>query len=131
MKRVFLVDDHPAIRHVYAEVIKEADDLTVCGTAASFAEAIEAIPVARPEVALIDISLGREGPDGLELIRRLHASVPGDGPRWLVVSAHDDQAFVRQARDVGANGFLSKRDAGGRFIAAIRSVLGDTGDFFS
>ena len=51
VKRIFLADDHPLIRQIYAEEIEEAEDLTVCGTAASFVEALDALPAAGPDVA--------------------------------------------------------------------------------
>ena len=42
---------------------------------------------------------------------------------WLVVSSYDDPASVQQARDAGADGFVSKRDAGGELLETIRKVL--------
>lgn len=139
MRRVFLVDDHSFIRLLYSEEIEDANGLTVCGTAASFAEALEALPTARPDVALVDIMLGKDAPDGLELMRRLRRSMnsskarsndmaPAEGPspRWLVMSSRDDPATVQQAHEAGADGFLPKREASHGLVAAIRKLFDET-----
>jgi DNA-binding NarL/FixJ family response regulator len=123
--RAFVVDDHALIRRTYAEEIEEAGGLTTCGTAASFAEALEALPEAGPDVALIDIALERDGPSGLELIRRLNTSMNGSEPCWLVVSAYDDPATVERASEAGADAFLSKRDAGDALLETICEMVGE------
>ena len=146
MNRVFIVDDHALIRRSYAEEVEDTDGFTMCGTAASFVEALEALPATRPDVVLVDLSLGRDAPGGAELIRRLTASMangattdasaeeppadpPAPVPRWLVVSAYDNEAIVERVRDAGAHGFLSKRDAGDGLRAALRDVTESTGTF--
>ena len=123
MKRVFLVDDHSLIRRLYSEEIEGEEGLMVCGTAASFAVALEALPAARPDVVLVDISLGEGDATGLDLIRRLRPTMNGTGPRWLVVSSYDDQDTVRRAQEAGADGFLSKRDASDELLLSIWEVL--------
>lgn len=151
VNRVFIVDDHALIRRSYAEEVEDTDGFTMCGTAASFAEALEALPATRPDVVLVDLSLDRDAPGGAELIRRLTASManeamtdasatdasaeeppadpPAPVPRWLVVSAYDNEAIVERVRDAGAHGFLSKRDAGDGLRAALRDVTESTGTF--
>ena len=125
MKQIFIVEDHPIIRQIYVDEISEASGLTVCGTAASFAEALEGLPKARPDLATVDIALGQEASDGLELIRQLAASFNGRVPRWLVVSAHDDQVTIQRAFEAGADEFISKRKVGDVLITTIREMLGE------
>ena len=129
MTRVFLVDDNPLIRRLYVREIEEVGDFSVCGMAASFAEALEELPAARPDVAIVDIRLerearrGGEASDGLELIRRLRASMKEEAPRWLVVSSLDDPATIRQAHEAGADAFLPKHEAKRMLVATLRKVL--------
>src|SRR5437899_7094046 len=72
--RVFIVDDHPLVREGLTNLINEQDDLIVCGEAEDSAEAITGLGTARPDVALIDISLKNES--GLELIKNLGVQFP-------------------------------------------------------
>lgn len=117
--RIFIVDDHPTIRRIYAEAIAETDDLDVCGVAASFAEALQALPEAQPDLALVDLSLGRDAPSGLELIGRLS----NEAQNWLVMSVHDDPFTAQRVLASGADEFLSKRKAGDALLQTIRKVL--------
>src|SRR5437762_13693528 len=73
-RRIFIVDDHPLVREGLANLISGQNDLMVCGEAEDSAEAISGIAKARPDVALIDISLKNES--GLELIKNLDSQFP-------------------------------------------------------
>lgn len=87
--------------------------------AASFAEALQATPEAQPDLALVDLSLGRDAPDGLDLIGKLSTKVKN----WLVMSVHDDPFTVRRVLASGADEFLSKREAGDVLLQTIRRML--------
>jgi two-component system invasion response regulator UvrY len=123
MDTVFIVDDYPLFRQGYAALLDESPDLSVCGTAASFDEALQAIPQAHPDLVLVDLSLGEDDEGGLALIGHFGNTVPED-IRWLVVSGHEAPERVQRALDAGAHGFLSKRRAADELRPAIRSVLG-------
>jgi len=56
-RRIFLVDDHPLVREGLTNLINTQSDLIVCGEAEDSASAIAGIAKARPDIALIDISL--------------------------------------------------------------------------
>src|ERR1700722_8371333 len=56
-RRIFLVDDHPVIRRGVALLINEEPDLTVCGEADNGPLAVEMIPKAAPDLAIVDLSL--------------------------------------------------------------------------
>ena len=55
---VFLVDDHPIIRHGMAQLIDREQDLQVSGQAGGMAEALSAIKDADPDLVLVD-QIGR------------------------------------------------------------------------
>jgi DNA-binding NarL/FixJ family response regulator len=69
--RVFIVDDHPLVREGLTNLINGQDDLFVCGEAKDSAQAINGIAKARPDVALIDISLTNEP----RLTQRHHSGI--------------------------------------------------------
>ena len=72
--RVFVVDDHPLVREGLTNLINGQNDLIVCGEAKDSAQAIDGIAKARPDVALIDISLTNES--GLELVKHMGRQAP-------------------------------------------------------
>ena len=117
--RIFLVDDHPIVRRGLADLIEDEPDMEVCGEASDAAEALEKIPIARPDLVLIDISLN--GPSGIELIAQIRAS--GQCVKMLVASMHDESMYASRALRAGALGYVKKEEATARVVEAIRSAL--------
>jgi DNA-binding NarL/FixJ family response regulator len=116
--RVFLVDDHPLVRESLASLIEQQSDLAVCGEADRSAPALAAIGAAKPDVAIVDLSLG-DG-SGLELIRDLKQMHPKVAV--LVLSMHDEDLYAERALRAGARGYIMKREATRNVILAIRRV---------
>ena len=118
-RRIFLVDDHPLVREGLANLINQQDDLMVCGEAEDGAEAISGIDAARPDVALIDISLKNES--GLELVKNLEARFPLVA--LIVLSMHDEALYAERALRAGARGYVMKRETTKSVLTAIRRVV--------
>jgi len=117
--KILLVDDHPIVRQGLKELIEQEADLFVCGEAQSGSEALQAIAAAKPDLAMVDISL--QGTNGLELIKQIkagHSDVP-----VLVLSMHDETLYAERALRAGARGYVMKEEATARLIAGIRRVL--------
>ena len=57
--RVFLLDDHELVREGIRLLLESDDEIEVVGEAATAAEAMERIPLAKPDVALLDVRLER------------------------------------------------------------------------
>ena len=117
--RVFIVDDHPLVREGLANLINEQDDLIVCGEAEDSAQAITRLATARPDVALIDISLKNES--GLELVKNLGVQFPRVA--LIVLSMHDEALYAERALHAGARGYMMKRETTKSVLASIRHVL--------
>lgn len=105
---VFLIDDHQLIRQVIGRLIEKTTGLTLCGEAASAAEALEKLPLCqpKPDVVLIDLSLGQT--NGMALIHHLNELQPD--LRILVISSHEESRFAPLALAAGAHGYLMKKD---------------------
>jgi len=88
--RVFIVDDHPLVREGLTNLINGQDDLIICGEAKDSAQALDGITKARPDVALIDISL--ENQSGLELVKQLRSQLPLVA--LIVLSMHDETLYA-------------------------------------
>lgn len=117
--RILVVDDHPIVRLGIRQMLVAEHDLEVCAEAES-ADAAKALAVsARPDLAIVDLSLA-EG-TGLELVRDLRGSVPN--LPVLVLSMHDEALFAERVLRAGARGYIMKQEAITGLVAAIRQVL--------
>lgn len=113
------MDDHPLVREWLTTLINQQADLGVCGEAATAAEAMPAVTAAKPSVAIVDLSLRHAS--GIDLIRNLKACSPETAV--IVLSMHEEPDYVQRALSAGARGYIIKRDATAKVLAAIRSVL--------
>jgi len=118
--RIFIVDDHPLVREGLTDLINGQDDLIVCGEAKDSAQAIDEIMKARPDVALIDISLTNES--GLELVKQLARQFPQVA--LIILSMHDETLYAERALRAGARGYVMKHETSKSVLASIRRVLG-------
>jgi DNA-binding NarL/FixJ family response regulator len=114
--RVFLIDDHPAMRQGLALLLSQ-DGIEICGEASNRAETMARIDSAVPDVVLLDISLGDEC--GLDLI----ADIKIFGASVLCYSMLEDFATIRKAFDAGATGYVTKRDLADSLLHGVREVI--------
>ena len=118
-KRVFLVDDHPVVLAGVKVLVEGEADLEVVGVAGNAEAATAAIAAASPDIAIVDVSL----PDfnGILLVASLRQAFPGLAT--VALTLHEEAAYVQQALNAGARGFILKRSAAEVLIHAIRAVL--------
>src|SRR5437016_14451689 len=109
-RRIFLVHDHPLVREGLTNLINGQTDLIVCGEAEDWAGAVNGVAKARPDVALIDISLKNES--GLELVKNLDNQFPLVA--LIVLSMHDEALYAERALRAGARGYVMKRETSKR-----------------
>ena len=115
---VMLVDDHAVVRYGFRMLLDATDDIKVVAEAESAEAAYQLIPSAKPDVIVMDISLG--GTMGVEATRRIVAR--DKAARVLGLSSHEDPSYVRYMLKAGALGYLSKRSAPDELMHAIRQV---------
>lgn len=118
-KRVLLVDDHAVVRKGLATLINEEPDLEICGEAADESTARAAVARLKPDVAIVDWSLGqKDAADLIKILHELHPQMP-----ILVLSMHDEVFYVERVLRLGASGYVMKRDAAERIIEGIRQMV--------
>jgi DNA-binding NarL/FixJ family response regulator len=128
MKRitVLLAEDHTIVREGFRKMLELETDLEVAGEAKDGRQAVALVKKLRPAVVLMDIAMPLL--NGLEATRQILKAVPGT--RILILSAHSDDAYVKNATESGAMGFLLKQTSAHEVCRAIREVhQGNT--FFS
>ena len=113
--RVLVVDDHPTVRQGLGRLL-EPEGITVCAEAANCADALAMVQKSRPDMALVDLSLGDE--DGVTLIAGLHEQALHS----LAYSIHEDEQHVRRAMAAGALGYVTKSEVHLVLVDAIFEV---------
>ena len=116
---ILIVDDHPVVREGLAMQIATEPDLAICGEAEDMVDALRVLESARPDVAVIDISL--KNSSGIDLIRRIKDRF--DGVHILVWSMYPENLYAERALRAGAQGYLNKAQPTNQVLEAIRAVL--------
>lgn len=122
--RVLLADDHAILRSGLRLLLATASEFEVVGEAADGEEAVLLAQRLKPEIVLLDVSMPKL--DGLSACAQLRA-FPAPPPQVLMLTMHDDPAYVARARSAGAAGYLPKRVADDELLAALRAVAGGRG----
>src|SRR5581483_6126924 len=102
---VLLAEDHQIVREGFRCLLKHAPDIEVVGEAETGRQAVQLARKLRPAVVVMDIAMPLL--NGLEATRQIRKDVPGT--KVLILSAHNDDAYVEQMIEMGASGFLLKQ----------------------
>jgi DNA-binding NarL/FixJ family response regulator len=120
MKRttVLLAEDHTIVREGFRKMLELEADFEVVGEAQDGRQAVAMVKKLRPDVVLMDIAMPLL--NGLEATRQVLKAVPAT--KILMLSAHNDDAYVKTATEAGAVGFLLKQTSAHSVCLAIREV---------
>ena len=119
--QIFLVEDHPVMRDVYARVLRHEADFELCGSADSAEQALDVADWASCDLLVTDLSL--PGMDGNALAARLRTERPG--LPVVVISAQHGDAPARRALAAGARAYLTKDTLADTLVATLREALRD------
>jgi DNA-binding NarL/FixJ family response regulator len=123
---VILADDHAMVREGLRALLKLEADIQIAALLENGREAVVAAAEFRPDVIVMDVAMPML--NGLEATREIIQATPK--ARILLLSAHSDDAYINQAKALGASGYLLKQTAARVLPDAIREVhQGNT--FFS
>lgn len=118
LTRVALCDDHAVVRGGLRRILDAEDDLEVVGEAGTAAAAVDVARRLRPDVVVMD--LGLPDASGIEATTWVREASPRT--RVVVLTVHDDVAYLRRAFDAGADGYLVKDAADVDLVHAVRTV---------
>lgn len=123
--RILLADDHSLVRSGLRALLEAEPDMEVVGEAQDGVEAVEACSTLQPDVVVMDLTMpGRGGISATEDLRGVCPEA-----KVVVLTMHDDDAYVRMAQLAGAAGFVLKRSLATELIQAIRAVRSDRTHF--
>ena len=115
---ILVVDDHPIVRQGVRYLLTSQIPEATVQEADGIGSALSAASACRPDVAIIDLSLGRES--GLELVARLKETEPAT--RCLVLSVFDESLHAERALRAGARGYVMKESAPDRLVESVLGV---------
>lgn len=116
--RILIADDHAILRSGLRMLINTQGDMEVVGEAVDGEDAIRRVGELDPDIVLLDLTMpGMGGIRALEVIREKFPRT-----RVLVLTMHDEYAYVRSVLAAGGAGFVVKRAADAELLSAIRTV---------
>ena len=118
MIRILLVDDQNILRQGLQALLEPRPKLKVVGTAENGESAIEQVKALRPDIVLIDIEM--PGINGITATRKIRQKFPET--KVIVLSGHENQKYVVQAFQAGAEGYLLKNTLAETLEQAIWSI---------
>lgn len=116
--RIVLADDHVLVRSGLRILIGQQADMEVVGEAGDFTAAFEQVKSLSPDVLTLDLTM--PGNDGLQGIEKVVHQCPKTSV--LVLTMHDDPAYLRSALALGAKGYIVKSAGDAELVNAIRAV---------
>ncbi|MBI4749761.1 MAG: response regulator transcription factor [Acidobacteria bacterium] len=115
---VLIVDDHAILRAGLRMLISAQPDMDVVDEAGNGQEAMQKTQALKPDVVLLDITM--PGINGLKAIEEILQICPKT--KVLVLTMHEDPAYLKSALAAGSLGYVVKRAADSELLAAIRTV---------
>ncbi len=120
--RTVLADDNPDfLEAAYLFLRTHARRIHIVGEARTGTETLRLIEVLEPDLLLLDLEM--PDVDGLEILRRLKAQPRS--PRVIIMTLHEQEAYRASATDLGADGFITKRDFVTALMPLIQHLFGD------
>lgn len=116
---VCVVDDNRELRIALEEIITMSDGFKCIGIIGSAEDAVNQIPMLRPEVVLMDINLGTDE-TGIDVVRVLKPRMPDTNFMMCTVYEEDEKIF--EALIAGASGYILKKTNPGKMLDSIREL---------
>ena len=116
--RVIVADDHVIVRRGIVSLISLNPDFEVVGEASNGRIAVELALIEDPDVVLMDISMPEL--NGLDATRLIRKKLPD--LKILVLSAFDNEEYVAETLQSGANGYLLKNVSPDDLYSAVKAV---------
>jgi DNA-binding NarL/FixJ family response regulator len=116
--RIFIADDHRLLLAGLKVLVQDDPTMQVIGEAVDGHSALRLAIELKPDVIVLDLSMPEM--NGIRVAQALRVQCPSC--RILILSVHEDRAYLRQLLELDVSGYVLKRSAPEELIAAIRAV---------
>src|SRR6516162_3445182 len=116
---VCIVDDNKDIRFALEQIITMADGYELAGSFSGPEDALQTIPLIKPNVVLMDINLG-DRESGIDCVRELKPQNPEI--LYMMCTVYEEDEKIFEALSAGANGYILKKTTPGKLLEAIREL---------
>ena len=116
MIRLFILAEIRIYRDGLAEVLERRGGIEVVGTAADLGSALAAIPVTRPDIALVDVAM----PDGIAAVRSVLRTAPE--VKVVALAVPDAEVNVIACAEAGVSGYVTRDESLDDVVGALESV---------
>ncbi len=116
--RILLTDDHTLFRQGIRTLLSTEPDLEVVGEAGNAMDSVAAAKQLRPDVVLMDI--GMAGMSSFEATRQIRKE--RTETKIVFLSMYDDEDYLAECVEIGANGYVLKDSPADQLVSAIREV---------
>jgi DNA-binding NarL/FixJ family response regulator len=116
--RVLVADDHPVFRTGLAQLLQQADDVELVGTAEDGEQACDMTRERQVDVVLMDLEM--PGLNGIDATARIRAERPAT--QVVVLTSFSDRERILDAVDAGALGYLLKDADPDELLRGIRAA---------
>lgn len=115
---ILLADDHAVLRAGLKTLLNIQPDMRVVAEAGNGEEAVLKSSKFAPDIVLMDITM--PGLSGLKATEKIKEENPAT--KVLVLTMHEDEAYLHRALRSGADGYVPKKAADTELLAAIRAT---------
>jgi two-component system, NarL family, response regulator NreC len=115
---VVLADDHPIVRQGLRHLLESDPEFRVVGEAGDGIKALQLVETLKPNVLVVDMMM--PGLNGLEVLRQSKKISPAT--HAIVLSMQSANAYVVEALNLGAEGYVLKETGPGELVNAIHIV---------
>ncbi|MCZ8217523.1 MAG: response regulator transcription factor [Cyclobacteriaceae bacterium] len=116
--RIFLVDDHKLVRDGIRAMLLGNISFKVVGTAGNAEEFFSQLEEAAPDICVLDVQLpGKNGVEIAETLKNKFSRI-----KILILTALKDDAPVKQCRDIGVEGMISKDSGKDTYLEALDAL---------
>lgn len=119
MVNIAIIDDHALFRLGLVAILKKDDRINIAGEYANFNEVRHLVPSWNVDIALVDISIGRES--GLEVAKYIKNCNPKT--KVVILSGHSEEFYVVSSIEAGVDGYIHKDIEEQELITGIHKVM--------
>lgn len=116
---VCIVDDNKELRNALEEIIAMSEGYNCIATVGTAEEALQQIPLLRPNVVLMDINLGSKK-TGIDCVKILKPRFPDIN--FMMCTVYEENEKIFEALSAGASGYILKKTDPTRLLEAIRDL---------